>query len=305
MTDHAVTVSVVIPTVGRRTLRRSVESALRQTQPPAEVLVVADTDATLDLPEDDRIVVLSPGAGTGRGGCRQIGIDKAQGAIIALLDDDDTWHADKLQRQLHACRDAGGTWISATRIVVRGPGDRRRVWPRRLIGPRQPAADYLFRRRELESGGAVLQTSTLCFPTSLGRRIRWDIDEGVHDEAGWLLRAQRAVADLSVIHVPDALGDYNVHAASFSRSTVDRTDEYVRWGLEHLREEPSRVRGDYLCTSPVSAAVAAGSIRGAATAIGAGLRHGRPGGYALGYAAASLFRIVGRRGRALLGAASS
>lgn len=305
MTDHPVTVSVVIPTVGRKTLRRAVESALRQTAPPAEVLVVADTEATLELPDDDSIVVLSPGAGTGRGRCRQIGIDKARGAIVALLDDDDTWHTDKLRRQIDACRDAGDTWISATRMVVRGPGDRRRVWPRRLIGPRQPAADYLFRRREFVSGGAVLQTSTLCFPTSLGRRIRWDIDEGVHDEAGWLLRAQRAVADLAVIHVPDALGDYNVHATSFSRSTVDRTDQCMRWGLEHLCHEPARVRGDYLCTSPVSAAVAAGSLRGATTAIAAGLRHGRPGGYALGYAAASVLRIVVRRGRALLGARSS
>ena len=39
------TVSAVIPTIGRPSLTRAVQSVLNQTQAVAEIIVVADTDA--------------------------------------------------------------------------------------------------------------------------------------------------------------------------------------------------------------------------------------------------------------------
>ena len=52
--------------------------------------------------------------------------------------------------------------------------------------------------------------------------------------------------------------------------------------------------GDYLCTSPVSAAVSARSLGGVRRAVWSAVRHGRPGPFALAYAALNAARIVVR-----------
>jgi glycosyltransferase involved in cell wall biosynthesis len=287
-------VSVVIPTLGRASLRRAVQSVLDQTQPVAEIIIVADTDTPVSLPSDDRILLLRTGVGIGPARCRQLGIDEAGGSVIALLDDDDEWYATKLERQLGAVGAVAGThWIASSRMLVVGPGSRRRTWPRRLIGPGESITEYLFRCTELRRGGATLQTSTLCFPAELARGVRWDAHaDAPHDEPSWLIRVQRTFPDVRVVQLSDVLSTYNVQDASVSRDASDRTDEYVEWGLQYLVRESPRVLGDYLCTSPVSAAVSARSLGGVQRSMRSAMQHGRPGRFALAYAVLSTARIV-------------
>jgi hypothetical protein len=226
-----------------------------------------------------------------------MGIDLARGAVIALLDDDDEWHSTKLARQLHAVDSLPDRhWIASSRTVVRGPGDRERTWPRRLAQPGESISDYHFRFTELGFGGAMLQTSTLCFPAELAREVRWDAHaDEPHDEPSWLIQVQRTVPDVRVVQLPEALSTYNVTTCSVSRDRTDRTDEYIEWGLHRLSTESPRVLGDYLCTSAVSAAVSARSLGGVRRSIASGLRYGRPGPFALLYAMLSGARIVLRR----------
>lgn len=290
------TVSVVIATIGRPSLTCAIRSTLAQTHPVDEILVVAEPDVRMCLPPDDRIRVLTAGAQEGPARSRQRGIDTARGTVVALLDDDDLWQPTKLARQLAAVADFDGDhWVVSSRMLVRGPGDREQIWPRRLIEPGELVAEYLFRFERLRFGNANLQTSTLCFPTALGRSIPWGgaLDEP-HDEPSWLIRVQRTVPDLRVVHLPEPLSIYNVHGRSVSRDTTDRTDVYIRWGFHHLASESPRVLGDYLCTSPVSAAVSAGSLRGVALASWSAVRHARPGFFALAYAVLNAARIVVR-----------
>jgi glycosyltransferase involved in cell wall biosynthesis len=290
------TVSAVIPTVGRPSLTRAVQSVLEQTCAVEELIVVADAGNPITLPPDDRITLLTNPFRQGPGVCRQRGIDAARGSVIALLDDDDEWDPVKLERQLEAVDALGdASWIASSRMAVLGPGIRRRVWPRRLIEPRQSVPDYLFRFTGLRAGGAVLQTSTLCFPAELARKVRWDVRaDAVHDEPSWLIRVQREMPDLRVIQLPDVLSTYNVQSPSISRDPSANADRYIAWGLQQLSAEPPRVLGDYLCTSPVSAAVAARSLRGVCRSLTAAYRHGRPGPYAVAYALLNAVRIVAR-----------
>jgi glycosyltransferase involved in cell wall biosynthesis len=291
------TVSVVIPTVGRPSLERAVQSALAQTYPITEVIVVADAGQAVSVPSDDRIVLCRTDVPSGPARCRQVGIDQAQGTVIALLDDDDEWHPTKLARQLHAVDSLGDRhWIASSRMVVRGPGGRERTWPRRLVQPGESISDYLFRFTDLGFGGAMLQTSTLCFPTQLARVVRWDVHaDEPHDEPSWLIRVQRAVPEVRLVQLPDALSTYNVMGSSLSRDPADRTDEYIEWGLHYLSTESPRVLGDYLCTSAVSAAVSAKSLGGVRRSMTSGLRYGRPGPFALSYAMLNAARVVLRR----------
>jgi len=288
------TVSVVIPTIGRPSLARAVQSVLDQTHRVAEIIVVADTDGPLCLPSDDRITLIRTEVTSGAARSRQLGIDAASGTVIALLDDDDEWHCTKLAQQLAAVDSiAGQDWIASSRMMAMGPGDRRRTWPRRLVEQGESISEYLFRFTELGFGGAVLQTSTLCFPAELARKVRWDEHAGaVHDEPTWLIQVQRTFPGVLVIQLPEALSTYNVMDSSVSRDTSDRTDEYIDWGLQYLAGESPRVLGDYLCTSPVSAAVAARSLGGVRRSLLSGLRHGRPGPFALLYAVLNGVRIA-------------
>lgn len=290
------TVSVVIATIGRPSLAHAIQSTLDQTYPVDEVLLVAQPGAGVCLPPDDRVKVLTARADDGPARSRQLGIDAARGTVIALLDDDDLWQPTKLARQLAAVEAFDDDhWIVSSRMLVRGPGTRERVWPRRLIAPGESVAEYLFQFDRLGFGNANLQTSTLCFPASLARSIPWGgAFDDPHDEPSWLIRVQRAIPDLRVIHLREPLTIYNVHGRSVSRDTADRTDCYIRWGLHYLRPESPRVLGDYLCTSPVSAAVSAGSLGGVRHAMWSAVRHGRPGIFALIYAVLNAGRVVCR-----------
>ncbi len=289
-------VSAVIATIGRPSLTRAVQSALDQTYPVDEIIVVAEPEVQVSVPADARIVLLRSSDGGGSARSRQLGIDAARGSVIALLDDDDVWQPTKLARQLAAAEAFDGDhWIVSSRMLVLGPGTRQRMWPRRLVRPGESVAEYLFRFQGLGFGNANLQTSTLCFPTALGRGVQWGgpLDEP-HDEPSWLIRVQRNIPDLRVIQLPEPLSIYNVHGSSVSRDPSDRTDIYIRWGLHYLGRESPRVLGDYLCTSPVSAAVSARSLGGVRRAVWSAVRHGRPGPFALAYAALNAARIIVR-----------
>jgi glycosyltransferase involved in cell wall biosynthesis len=289
-------VSAVIATIGRPSLARAVQSALDQTYPVDEVIVVAEADAQVSVPADNRIVLLRKSVGGGAALSRQLGIEAANGSVIALLDDDDLWQPTKLARQLQAVEALDGDrWVVSSRMLVLGPGTRQRIWPRRLIRPGELVAEYLFRFDGFRFGHANLQTSTLCFPTSLGRSISWGGPSDLpHDEPSWLIRVQREFPDLNVIQLPDPLSTYSVHGSSLSRESSDRTDIYLEWGLRYLGGESPRVLGDYLCTSPVSAAVSARSLGGVKRAVASAFKYGRPGPFALAYAMLNSARIVVR-----------
>jgi glycosyltransferase involved in cell wall biosynthesis len=107
------TVSVVIATYNRHEqCKRAIDSALKQTHPPLEVIVVDDGSS---VPfEDDRVRVIRTPDNTKRmfgwaspGYVRTLGMKEAKGAYLAFLDDDDEWLPNKLALQLQACRETG------------------------------------------------------------------------------------------------------------------------------------------------------------------------------------------------------
>jgi glycosyltransferase involved in cell wall biosynthesis len=95
-------VSVIIPAYNAQGyLKTCVESALDQTVPPAEVIVVNDgsTDGTADVARafGDRIVYVEQ-ANQGQGAARNAGIARARGRFITFLDADDYWKPPFIER---------------------------------------------------------------------------------------------------------------------------------------------------------------------------------------------------------------
>lgn len=96
------TISAVIPTYNYgRFLREAIDSALTQTHPALEVIVV-DDGSTDDTPQvlasyGNRIrAIRQPNQGVGA--ARNTGIAAARGEYVAFLDSDDIWKPEKLER---------------------------------------------------------------------------------------------------------------------------------------------------------------------------------------------------------------
>ncbi|NMN97778.1 glycosyltransferase family 2 protein [Antrihabitans stalactiti] len=286
------TVSVVIPTIGRSSLFAAVESALAQTYPVAEVIVVVDASGEVAVPTDDRIKVIHTSGGLGSSRARQFGIDSSTGSVIALLDDDDVWLPEKVASQLAAVSDCSDEWIASCSVEVRGDGPPR-VWPRRLIEPRQPVADFIFRFHSPRFGGASVQTSTLLFPRLVAERVPWTAPRGtLHDDPTWLLAVRKEFPDVPIVQLREPLVRYDLSHGSLSRTGRDQSAGYIAWGREHLASSNRRTRGDYFLTSPVASAIAGGSLLGVLRSIATGLRYGTPGPGALVYAFAAIARVL-------------
>jgi glycosyltransferase involved in cell wall biosynthesis len=104
-------VSVIIPAFNRRaTILRAMNSALAQTHPDVEVLVVDDasTDGTADLVasiQHRRLKLLRHATNRGGAAARNTAAAAATGEFLAFLDSDDEWDATKIERQLAALRE--------------------------------------------------------------------------------------------------------------------------------------------------------------------------------------------------------
>jgi glycosyltransferase involved in cell wall biosynthesis len=104
-------VSTVIPTYNRaHVIGEAVESALGQTYPNTEVIVVDDgsKDDTLERLKSygDKVRVISQ-ANAGPAAARNRGIAAARGDFVAFLDSDDLWLPEKIKQQVALMERAG------------------------------------------------------------------------------------------------------------------------------------------------------------------------------------------------------
>lgn len=102
-------ISVIIPTYNRKhTLSRAIKSVNDQTYEPFEIIIVDDgsTDGTKEwlAKRHPRVqYIYQPNAGVSA--ARNLGIKSAQGDWISLLDSDDEWLSQKLEKQVKAVKE--------------------------------------------------------------------------------------------------------------------------------------------------------------------------------------------------------
>lgn len=123
-------VSAVIPTFNRRNyLPRAIDSALAQTVPVDEILIIDDgsTDGSAELVQSrygSRVRVVRQ-ANAGVSGARRRGIREARGEWIAFLDSDDEWLPDRNSELLKVAQrvPAEVAWIFGNLRVVTDSGE--------------------------------------------------------------------------------------------------------------------------------------------------------------------------------------
>lgn len=170
------TVSVVIPYFRRpETILRAVDSALDQTRPPLEVIVVDDgsgddVGALLDADRAARGVRLERLPGNRGGGhARNTGIALARGDLVALLDADDSWAPDHLELLSGAAKGLSGDFLLAASIRVSTRPDR--IWPARRFQTHSACSRQV---GFLLSQPHAFQSSTLLMPRETAVRFAFD-----------------------------------------------------------------------------------------------------------------------------------
>lgn len=133
-TEDTPLVSIIIPTRNRAgLLPRALTSALGQTYSPVEIVVVDDgsTDGTPELVDTwktrhSNLRYLRQDTPMGASAARNRGLREANGVLVAMLDDDDEFAADRIETltALHRQHPAW-SFVCSDYLVVRRSGIRR------------------------------------------------------------------------------------------------------------------------------------------------------------------------------------
>jgi glycosyltransferase involved in cell wall biosynthesis len=109
-------VSVILPTYDRQEfLAEAIETVAEQTYDEIELIIVDDhspespRDIVENAPDEGLrdVVFVRHDENKGASAARNTGIKRASGELIALLDDDDLWVSDKIERQVAEFRRSG------------------------------------------------------------------------------------------------------------------------------------------------------------------------------------------------------
>jgi glycosyltransferase involved in cell wall biosynthesis len=211
-------ISVIVPTRNRAAfLVGAVESVRRQTLTDWECIVVDDgstDDTERALGElasaDGRIRHLHQATSGCAGRARNAALRLAQGALVAFLDDDDTWYPEKLALQTAVLDADPGVGLVFARI--RKYGLKRQVWPDARVPPRPTFGD-LARGNFVPTSTVVVRRSVLETTGLFDERYPL-----VEDFDLWLRVARVA----GLFGLTQVLCDYRVHPGA---SNVRRVPE--------------------------------------------------------------------------------
>ncbi len=291
-------VSVVIPTRNRpRLVMAAVASALDQTRPPHEVIVVVDgpdarTEARLAGLRDPRVRVHVHEQSRRAGAARNCGVRLAEGSLVAFLDDDDRWLPDKLQRQVShwEAADANATLLVSCRsrfVTARESAE----WPMRAPRAGERLADYLFVRDH--AGEGALPTPTFLLPTCVAVDHPMPEHLATHEEWDWLLDLERDGIRVDVVMDTLVVIDAEPQRSSVSGAAPWRSS--LAWGVARSDDLGPRAFSAFVLTEVARGAALQGcSLRDQVEILAASLR-GRPRARDLARFAARPFVLAARR----------
>jgi len=185
---------VIIPCFNSSvTIYRALDSVLKQSFKPYEVILIDDSsddfnlllDVVNQFNEKLSIQVLRNSSNMNGAFSRNRGIENASGDYIAFLDSDDCWAEDRLD--------------SAEKIITNSEGDNFIIYgqfelvsdevsgvllPLRGIDQSELVSEYVF------AAGQQMQTSTFVCSLAVAKKIKFDSSLSRHQDSDFMMRAQ-------------------------------------------------------------------------------------------------------------------
>ncbi len=246
----APTISVILPTQGRRpSLGAALASVLAQTGPAFEVVVVDDSPigsarlahraGEAELWRDERVRVVDWNRGEGCAAAKSVGLAAARGEWVCYLDDDNRMLPGRLERSLQRAQETGATMVLCG-VELEVSGRRRK---RQHVQTAFRGDDRLL--------GTLSDTNVLFHAKELV--VDWDRDLSTTDDAVFFQRMILATGQAVVPNVPACLVVYRVHGGT--RANSERLAVYRgQRRLQHVVREGygQTARRVLLCRALVS-----------------------------------------------------
>src|SRR5947209_2710783 len=200
-------VSVIVPVKnGARFLRESLDSVVRQTHPPLEVLVIdnASTDETRAIAESfgSPVQYLRNDPELSIAATRNRGLRLARGELLAFNSHDDLWLPEKLELQIEQFRNDRELQVCVTHLrcfIDPGEEGKPAAFPNHLLD------------RELP--GCVPET-LLARPSAFVRAGLFDPSFAQGDDTEWFPRARQL--GLTTVMLNDSLVRKRLHSRSIN-----------------------------------------------------------------------------------------
>lgn len=206
-------ITVIIPAYNAAAfIGETIESALNQTLPPAEIIVVDDgsSDATCTAVRGfgERARLIEQ-AHLGVSTARNAALAVARGDFIALLDADDLWLPEKLEKQIAYLSQHPEIDIIFCMVKQFSHHEEIKIDPRHHILNSPSASGLLARRRAFAAAGG--------FDTSLS----------ASEFVGWMMAAEEAGLKYEIL--PEILALRRLHPGNNGRRNMaDQRREYVQ-----------------------------------------------------------------------------
>ncbi len=161
-----ITVSVIMPAYNAgKYIEEAIRSVMAQTLTDWELLVLDDgsTDDTCALAaalaaEDPRIRLLPNERNMGVARTRNRGFDLCRGRYVALLDSDDVWLPEKLERQIALLEKTGADFTYCSYAIMDEKGDRAKA---DYLVPEQVSFESLLRENCIGCSAVLLRRECL------------------------------------------------------------------------------------------------------------------------------------------------
>lgn len=228
-------VSVVMPAYNtEKYIREAVSSIENQTLRDWELLVVDDcsTDHTYEIlqklaQEDARIKIIRNQTNCGAAMSRNIAFSQCSGKYVALLDSDDLWEPEKLEKQVICAEKTGADIIYCSYSIIDECGRKK---PPDFIVPEHTDFNSMLKKSTISCSTALLKSKLVAqfqFPTHMYHE----------DLAYWLELLKNGANAAGVIEV---LASYRITPGSRAfnkvQSAVNRWRIYTEYlGLPAVR----------------------------------------------------------------------
>lgn len=235
-----ISVSVVIPSTGRVSLKKAIASAFAQTYPLKEIIVVFNGQETFHtpvdgLPSDNRLRIIQLEE-AGVSAARNAGIAAASSDFVAFLDDDDFWYPDKIEVQLR-----NNLIQNADILSCRAKFEGRSIGIRpRFLLESQDLLPKIYGHMFPTSRNYGIPTPSAIVRTQLARRFPFDEDLSEREDLWFFHTLLKNGA--KICQIPDVLLSINSRKLSGDRnitlmcdldwfSKLESVKKYLGWSF--------------------------------------------------------------------------
>ncbi|HBU2290272.1 TPA: glycosyltransferase family 2 protein, partial [Klebsiella pneumoniae] len=285
------TVSVVIPTIGRDSVYSALKSVFSQTYKVSEIIICYDgdnfsefqngLDTFLELQTDNyNVSSINVGPFSGGNVARQKGVTYSSSEYIALLDDDDIWlpdHIDDYMKFIHSNRNK--MILCSCCALINGDDFKNSVLPTRLINPGELISDYLFKVNGIKIDCGFIQSSLLLFSRELAIKIPFNQQLKFHQDIDWLLRVEQSEEKFEFYQSPEKTVVYNSTPLSVSKKI--QPNKSCEWAVNTFNPNKKRCLGDFILTQSYHYARQNGTFKDEILLILKSFKYGKPGIYSL------------------------